>query len=555
MQPVARWLGDLVNPGPPVQQTGNTNQRELTKSGTSVCSAISPDGKWVAHAEEQNGKQYLAVTNTTTFHPSLAVAADAVQYLGVAFSRDDNYLYFTRKEPTGPGILYRLAWPGGNPTKVKTGVDSPISFSPQGERFAFVRHDEATHTFSLILSNIDGTNEHVIASRKHPERLSVHGAAWSPDGNMVVCGASYWDKGFHMNLVGFDVRNGHEQLIGDRAWFRILQVAWQDMTSLVISASDRETTSHQLWRIRFPDGAAHRITTNLDDYTGVSLSGKNIVTVRTSVRWDLWVTSLDESQKSTMIEPGGGMNYGLTWTSKGKIVFTSLFRDQLHIFRIDPDGSNRVQLTSDGDNYTPAASADGRYIVFASNRNGPFNIWRTNTEDGSDLLQLTFNDGNYYPSVSPDNQWVAYDDVINSGISVWKVPLSGGAPVKVSERYRMPASAPKKKFIACRYNLESGTRDVAIFSAQGGPPLRRFAVEIQEWQRVQWLPNGRELSYVRNENGYSNIWSYNVDTDTSKRLTNFDSNQIYAYAWSPDYKQLASQRGTRSSNVTIITEP
>ena len=117
----------------------------------------------------------------------------------------------------------------------------------------------------------------------------------------------------------------------------------------------------------------------------------------------------------------------------------------------------------------------------------------------------------------------------------------------------MPVFSPVSQMIACRYNLDTGTRDGAIFSAQGGRPLRHFKIPIQEWQRVQWLPNN-ELSYVENVNGYSNIWSYNLNTGTSKQLTHFDSDQIYAYAWSPDYKQMACQRGTNISDVTMISE-
>ena len=236
-------------------------------------------------------------------------------------------------------------------------------------------------------------------------------------------------------------------------------------------------------------------------------------------------------------------------------MFSSMAQDRLNISRIDPDGSNQVQLTVNaGDNYTPASSSDGRFIVFASNRNGPFNIWRMNADDGSDPKQLTFSDGNFYPSCSPDNQWVAYDNQVNTRLSVWKVPLEGGDPVKVGEKYRMPVFSPDNQFIACRYNLQSGTRDLNIFSAQDGRPLRHIPIPVQEWQGIQWLANSRELSFVKNENGYSNIWSYNLDTGATKQLTNFNSDQIYAYAWSPDYKQIASQRGTWISNVTMVSE-
>jgi Tol biopolymer transport system component len=131
--------------------------------------------------------------------------------------------------------------------------------------------------------------------------------------------------------------------------------------------------------------------------------------------------------------------------------------------------------------------------------------------------------------------------------------MAGGKPVKVGERYRMPVFSPDSQFLACRYNFQSGSRDIAIFPAQGGRPVNHFLVPIQEWQRVYWLGNN-ELSYVKNVNGYSNVWSYDLNTGASKQLTNFNSDQIYAYAWSPDFKQIAAQRGTRTSDVTIINE-
>jgi Tol biopolymer transport system component len=149
---------------------------------------------------------------------------------------------------------------------------------------------------------------------------------------------------------------------------------------------------------------------------------------------------------------------------------------------------------------------------------------------------------------------VAYDNIATAGTSVWKVPTSGGDPVKVAEKYRMPVFSPDNQFIAGRSNIESDSRDVAIFSAQGGPPLRHVPIPIQEWQCIQWLPNSNKLSFIKYENGYSNIWSYDLDTGESRQLTNFNSDRIYAYAWSPDYKQVACQRGTNISDVTMISE-
>ena len=553
---VGRWFNGNVNPGNVGQQAGivpSQTMTSLTYTGTVITAAISRNGRWMAHAEEQQGKQQLWVTDRQTNARTLAVPPDDVRYSSIMFSPDSNDLYYTRAEKNRRGILYRLAWPGTNPTIVKTHVDSPISFSPQGDRFAFVRTVETTGEFLLVVSSVEGSDEQVLARRQKGQRLSIYGAAWSPDGNMVVCPASYWDNGYHMNLIGFDVKDGHEQLIGKQSWFLIYQVAWQDPTSLVMIAQDHETSPYQVWRIRFSDGVAQRITNDVDSYAGVSISGNNIVTVRTQQHWQIWVAAVNDPQNAVPISPGVGMNYGVSWTSKGKIAFSSLAENRLNISSMDPDGSNRVQLTSSGDNYMPASSADGRYIVFSSNRNGPFNIWRMNADDGSEPTQLTFTDGNFYPSCSSDNQWVVYDHVADSAVSIWKVPLQGGTPIKIAEKYRMPIFSPDNQFIAGRYNDESGTSDVAIFPAEGGPPSRRFEVPIQEWQRLQWLPND-ELSYVRNVNGYSNIWTYNLNTGKRKQITQFNSDRIYAYAWSPDYKHVACQRGTNISDVTIISE-
>ncbi len=549
-----------VNPVNTAQQTTGIFSaptiKPLTNDGTSVCAAISPDGRWVARAEEQKGKQQLIVTNIANASSTSAVPADDVKYAGITFSPDSNYIYFTRKEKNGPASLYRLAWPGSIPIKLKTGVDSPITFSPQGDRFAFVRQNAATlGEYLLMLSDIDGSNEQVLARRKDGERFSTYGPAWSPDGNLVVCPAGLWsDTGYRMKLVGFDVKNGSEQLVGQHSWLTVFQVAWQDRTSLIVNVRESDASPYQLWRIRFPDGAAQKLTNDLENYSGVSVAGGNIVTVRSSQQWQIWVANIDDSQKAIDIASGTGIKYGLDWTSRGKIVFSSLAPDRLNISRIDPDGSNRVQLTTNADNYLPAASADGRYIVFSSNLKGRFNIWRMSADDGSELTQLTSSDGNYWPSCSPDNQWVAYDNVTGPLVILWKVPMNGGEPIKVGERYRMPVFSPDSQFIAARYNLDSNSDDVAIFPAQGGQPLRHFKVPIQEWQRPHWLPNGRELSYIDNEDGYSNIWTYNLDTRVRKQVTHFNSDRIYAYAWSPDYKQIACQRGTNNSNVTIISE-
>lgn len=551
---IARFVNRLFNPPPGVQ---TIEMKPVTNIGTAICSAISPDGKWVAHAEEKDGNQRLFLTNMENFASSQIVPAADVQYLGVTFSRDNNYLYFTRKDSGDGRNLYRLPVPGGTPVKIRDSVDSPIGLSPRGDRFAFVRLDRNTSVYSLVISTFDGSNERVLSTRKDGESFSVYGLAWSPDGKFIVCPASSWTGGYKVNLIAFDANDGTERSIGNQPWFAILQVGWQeDMSSLVLSARDQPTAPFQLWRITYPDGVAQNMTRDLAEYRGVSLSGNDIVTVRIDLSWELIVASAENRYvNQSNIASGAGLNYGVAWAGNKRIVFSAMVRDKLSISRIDVDGSNQVPLTlGSGNNYTPAASSDGRFIVFSSDRSGTFNIWRMNTEDGSDLKQLTFTDGNFYPAISPDNQWVAFDNQESGILSVWKVPLAGGEAIKIAERYRMPAFSPDGQLIAARYDRDSGTRDLAIFSAQGGEPLKRVALPNfpnLDPQRVYLLSNN-SVSYIDKIDGYANIWSQDLDTGAKKQLTNFNRKQIFAYAWSPDHTLLACQLGTRTSNVVII---
>jgi serine/threonine protein kinase len=528
-------------------------QKPLTNSNTSICSAISPDGKLVAHAEHQDGKQQLMITSTVTFGTDIVVPADDVQYLGLTFSPDNSYLYFVRKEKNDSGILYRLALPGAAPVKLKDNVDSPINLSPQGDRFAFVRHQRARNEYSVVVSDIAATEEQTLAMRKGSSRFSEFGLAWSPDGRFLVCPAARWDKGFHIDLVAIEVNTGKTEVIGNRSWPLVHQVAWQsDMSALIISARERTMAPLQLWRIAYPSGDIQKLTNDLTEYYSVSMAGEKIVSVKTDWQWRMWRLTLDGSSDPAAIMTGAGEISGVVWTAKDKIVYAAMAQDRLNLSRIDPDGSNKVQITVDsGDNYTPAASPDGKFIVFLSTRNGGFDIYRLNAATGNDIEQLTSSDGNAYPSVSADNQSVAYDHVDELGRSVWSVPLGGGHPVKLIDGYRMPVYSPDNKLLVARSPLNSGPGDVAVFDAKGGPPLKRLNIPVMEWQRLYWMDN-HTLSFIKNVKGISNIWSYDIHTDQTKQLTHFDSDQIFSYAWSPDHRQLVCQRGMRLGNVTVI---
>src|SRR5260370_19330086 len=227
--------------------------------------------------------------------------------------------------------------------------------------------------------------------------------------------------------------------------------------------------------------------------------------------------------------------------------------NDLNISSVDADGSNRVLLTVNaGDNYTPAASPDGRLIVFASNRGGSLNIWRM-ASDGGDARQLTFSDANSYPTFSPDGHWVLYDTQSEGPTTIWKVPVEGGTPSQLIDHARMPAVSPDTQFLAYRHYPEGRPAEIELMPFQGGMPVRQVPITIMEWQRIQWTADSQALTYIDVAAVVSNILSYDLVCNSKRQLTNFKTDQIYAYAWSPDFKQLASLRGAEIRDVMIVS--
>ena len=104
-------------------------------------------------------------------------------------------------------------------------------------------------------------------------------------------------------------------------------------------------------------------------------------------------------------------------------------------------------------------------------------------------------------------------------------------------------------------------RILVIRNAETGEPAKSFAMPAGfsfPWNSSQWIlrwtPDGRTLTYAlwRGEGSPTNLWSQPVAGGPPRQITNFPD-EIIAYDWSPDGKQLAYTRSASTRDVVLIS--
>jgi TolB protein len=215
------------------------------------------------------------------------------------------------------------------------------------------------------------------------------------------------------------------------------------------------------------------------------------------------------------------------------------------------DGSNPAQLTMNaGNNTDPAVSADGRIVVFSSDRNGNRNIWSMNI-DGSSPRQLTNGNADFLPQLTPDGKWLLYQSNSAGKLRTCKQPLNGGTPQPLIERTATnPTISPDGKWVAIyAFDEAAGRFEIAYMPIEGGEPTK---LSYQVEAAFAWSPDSKAVLFVDNRNGVSNLMSQPLDGRPPRQITNFTEGTIFNFAWSGDGQQLFLARGAINSDVVLI---
>lgn len=539
----------------------SANFSRVTSSSKAVTTAISPDGKWLVYANGDEEQQSLWLQQVSISGSNTQIVPPAaVDFTGVAFSPDGNYVYYTVLEVgASTGTLYQIPVLGGAARKLFNGISGKVSFSPDGKQITYFSQEEGETR--LMIGNADGTDQRQLTTRRGNELFAdlfdSPAPSWSPDGKTIATPVGT-HKPKSLSIAAVSPQTGEMTIFSAQKFVAAYSLEWlPDGSSLLLMASEG-VAYPKIWQIAYPSGEAQILSNDFYTYKSLSLTADAsvVATIRGVMIQNIWIAPADDTARVWQVTTGSDRSFAPSWTPDRKLVYARGSGGNNDIYIVDSrQGAIPKQLTANaGSNHTPAVSPDGQFIVFRSTRTGFDALWRMDI-DGGNLKQLTGNN-DASPSFSPDGREVVYDSFANKS-TIWRVGIDGGQPVQLTDKESsLPRFSPDGKQLVCLYQDDPKSPvKMAILASAGGSPVKSFALPkgFYTLADVRWMPDGRSIVYGITKGGVTNLWAQPVDGGAPKQITNFTSDIVYSFDFSRDGKQITFSRGSIPSDVILIS--
>ena len=526
--------------------------------------AMSPDGKYLAYVLNEEGNESLWLRHMATESNVQIVKPEHVRYDAMCFSLDGSYIYFTHSEvASGPASqdydLYRTPVLGGNPQLLIKDIDSTPSFSPDGQRFVFVRaNDPEPGKYFVLIANADGSGEKTILTGSMAVPLSA--PVWSPDGT-VIAGLVYpLTEGDISSLVTIDPVNGSQKTVYRTTDIVINNQAWlprQNGLATVFAGPDTSYRQQQIGIVSYPRLQFRQVTADTNDYSSLSVSsdGSTIASVMRQPSRDVYVSTGAKPDYSDAKQVSSGeLLWSVSWSGDNKL----LAEQDATIKAMGLDGAgNSLPTEKDTSAQNPHGCGDS-LVVFtrAIAKMGTRNLW-VSSVDGTGLRQLTTGNFEDRAACSPDGKWVFYVDATH--FAYMKVPLSGGKPepwlnASAESRASFDVTRDGKMAVLGSYDFKVRKPTIFLFSLETGQMIKNFEYDSRHEGVLRFSPDGKGFVYPIRDKGVDNLYLQPLDGGPGRQLTNFTSLKIYSYQWSPDGKQLALVRGDSPSDLVLIKD-
>jgi len=533
---------------------------KLTENSAASDGAISPDGRYLAYVKRGASPSLWMKQIATGSEAQLVPPGPGHFLLRPTFSPDANYIFYEHSDPQNEDetSLYSVPSLGGTPQRVLGDVGTIVSFSPDGKQIVFGHRDPGEKNAELVIAGSDGSNRHTIAER--PDLFfNGSGPAWSADGQLITVSQYNLSSANLSSLLVFTptgtlVKSFPLSLLVDG-------IAWlPDSSGMFLQCRSREVNFRSQIKFQpYPSGALQNVTNDLNEYQGITVTadGKSLVTVQRQqssavylgaapARWPAEI-----KVNSTPVTTGQAEGNWLQWSPDGKLIFDD---QNYHSFKMNPDGSSRIQVPDRNTNSAYATPCGPDALVYASLQSNNLNLFRYNFST-RETKQLTFERDAEQPLCTKDGKAVYYDDNLE-GPSLRRVSTSGGSPEVVAQNSSSGTSlSPDEKRIAFfQFSGAANAHKVQLVIQDVGGENQTFLTASEVVRGPQWAPDGNALVLDKQTGEGSNLFYQPLDGSKSTQLTHFNTEPLWisAYALSPDHKQCAITRARLNDSDLVM---
>jgi eukaryotic-like serine/threonine-protein kinase len=293
---VAAGLGLYFLRGQRPRVFENFSVTQVTNSGKATLAASSPDGKYVLSVLSDNGELSLWLRNVATNSDTQIVPPTPASYRGLAFSPDGNYIYFLKAEnATETNFnLYRSPVLGGTPQLIVRDVDTRVTFSPGGQRMAYIRgNDPEMGKYRVLTASVDGNDERIVRIASFVEGSPIGNLTWSPDNKQLAHGVLRPKDGLGgIDLI--DLANGRVRPLATFSDRLIHELQWVPDGGglLAIYSTKGPNFDHtQIGFISYPGAQLRAVTRDANLYETLTLSadGRTLATVQVRTKRDIYL--------------------------------------------------------------------------------------------------------------------------------------------------------------------------------------------------------------------------------------------------------------------------
>ena len=552
----------------------NFTMAQVTDNGKTIAAAISPDAKYLLSVLEDNGKESVWLRNVPTNSDTQVIPPADEFYQSLKFSPDGNSIYFRKAQDrlhTGFN-LYRAPVLGGTPQVVVRNIDTDITFSPDAKRIAYARgNSPEPGKWQFVTANADGTDETVVTEEAMINAQAAPAMTWSPDGKLVA--APHFTASDAFTQIELrDPASGKARVFGGFGQVILNEFVWTPDGRGFLAAYQKKITPdtrNQIGFISYPGAKLRPVTKDTNNYQTLSLSsdGKTLAAIQqkiTRTMYILPVTGFSGAPPSpAAAQIKNAFVFG--WASNGDLYFDS-GGDIVHM---SVDGNNKTTLLSDPTSQIvrPVGCSGGRYILFSWSGHAGVNktnIWRVNA-DGSDPKKLTDGQNDIAPLCSPDGKWAYYQDFNRN--ELMRVSIDGGKPEAVPGTGLADAFigtigfdiSRDGKMLSVMFVKTVETAPVPVLAvvdldAGAKPPVRILNPDVRISGAPGFTPDEKALVYNIRENGAENVWWQPLDGSKGRQITNFSSDTIQIFDFSPDGKTMGMLRNHVESDAVLLRD-